>query len=126
MALDPIRYVMVPKLYAILLCLPLLTIIAIFLGIMGGVVTAIFYLDLSITSFYNQVLISLTLKDILTGLFKSLFFAYIILCVGCYSGLRARGGSEGVGIATTKAVVASIFLGIVADSILGLVFYFKG
>ncbi|UCE07897.1 MAG: MlaE family lipid ABC transporter permease subunit [bacterium] len=125
MSLNPIRYVVVPKFHGITLTMPLLTILADLVGILGGFVIAITYLQLSASAFFNELVTVLILKDVLTGLFKSVIFAWIIVIVACYQGLRVTGGAEGVGRATTASVVASIFFVIVADSILGLIFYFE-
>lgn len=125
MSLNPIRYVIVPKFHGITLTMPLLTILSDLIGILGGFVIGITYLQLSATAFFNELVTVLIMKDVLTGLFKSIVFAWIIIIVACYFGLRVTGGSEGVGKATTASVVASIFFVIVADSILGLIFYFE-
>ena len=124
MALNPVRYVIVPKFHAITITMPLLTILADLLGIFGGLIIGITYLQLSATAFFNELLTVVILKDILTGLFKSIIFAWIIVIIGCYNGLQVQGGAEGVGKATTASVVMSIFMVIIADSILGLIFYF--
>lgn len=124
MALNPVRFVIVPKFHAITFTMPLLTIMADLVGILGGFVIGVTYLQLSATAFFNELLSVLILKDVLTGLFKSVVFAWIILIIACYQGLNVSGGAEGVGKATTASVVASIFLVIVADSIMGLIFYF--
>lgn len=125
MSLNPIRYVIVPKFHGITLTMPLLTILSDLIGILGGLVVAIVYLQLSAAAFMNELLTVLVLKDVLTGLLKSIVFAWIIIIVACYHGLKVSGGAEGVGKATTASVVASIFWVIVADSILGLIFYFE-
>ncbi len=124
MALNPIRFIVVPKFHAITLTMPLLTILADLLGIFGGFIIGITYLQLSAAAFINELLTVLFLKDVMTGLFKSVVFAWIIVIVGCYFGMQVKGGAEGVGKATTASVVASIFYVIIADSILGLIFYF--
>jgi len=124
MSLNPIRYVVVPKFHGITLTMPMLTIFSDFLGILGGFIIGITYLQLSPTAFLNELASVLIMKDVLTGLFKSIIFAWIIIIVACYFGFKVTGGSEGVGRATTASVVASIFYVIVADSIMGLIFYF--
>jgi phospholipid/cholesterol/gamma-HCH transport system permease protein len=124
MSLNPIRYVVVPKFHGITLTMPLLTIFSDFLGILGGFIIGITYLQLSATAFLNELATVVIMKDVLTGLFKSIIFAWIIIIVACYYGLKVTGGSEGVGKATTASVVASIFYVIIADSIMGLIFYF--
>lgn len=123
MALNPVRYVLVPKIYAISITMPLLTILSMIIGIAGALMIGLVYLHIGIEPFYNEVVSALVLKDIITGLIKSIVFAWIIVIVGAYYGFRVKGGSEGVGRATTMSVVASIFMVILADSILGLIFY---
>ncbi|RLC49130.1 MAG: ABC transporter [Candidatus Cloacimonadota bacterium] len=124
MALNPIRFVVVPKFYAITLCAPLLTILSDVIGIIGGFVIGITYLQISPQAFINEVIKVMILKDIITSLVKSIVFAWIIVLIGSFFGFRASGGAEGVGRVTTSSVVASIFMVIVADCILGLIFYF--
>jgi phospholipid/cholesterol/gamma-HCH transport system permease protein len=124
MALNPVRYLVVPKMHAMLVSLPLLTIIADCLGIFGGMIISYFYLDISPVVFYNRMSDSLIFRDILTGFVKSVIFAGLIVITGSFYGFRVKGGSEGVGRITTASVVTSIFLVILADSILGLLFYF--
>lgn len=124
MALNPVRYIVVPKFYAITLTMPLLTILSMLIGIFGAMVIGYTYLDIGIAPFYQQVVDALVFRDIITGLVKSVVFAWIIVITGAYYGFRVKGGAEGVGKATTASVVASVFLVILADSILGLIFYF--
>lgn len=124
MGLNPIRFIVVPKFHAITLCMPLLTIMADFIGIGGGFIIGVTYLELSATAFFNELLTVVFLIDIVSGIVKSIVFAWIIIIVGSYCGFTVKGGAEGVGKATTASVVISIFTIIVADSILGLLFYF--
>lgn len=124
MGIDPVPYLIVPKLYAIVLTLPLLTVLANIIGIIGGMVIGLTYLNLDLIPFYKEVIAVLRYKEIFTFLVKSVTFAVIIVITGTYFGLKVKGGAEGVGKMTTAAVVTSIFLVIIADSILGLIFYF--
>jgi phospholipid/cholesterol/gamma-HCH transport system permease protein len=123
MALNPIRYVIVPKMHASIFTMPLLTILADMMGILGGIIISYFYLDLSFPVFFNRMAEVLLFKDIIIGAFKSIVFATLIVQTGSYYGFRVSGGSEAVGRFTTAAVVTSIFLVILADSIIGLIFY---
>ncbi|MCK4311250.1 MAG: MlaE family lipid ABC transporter permease subunit [Candidatus Cloacimonetes bacterium] len=125
MAINPIRYVVVPKFHAITICIPLLVTISTLIGIFGGLIIAITYLDLSAVVFFNRVFEVLTMKDALVGLGKSFFFAWVIVIIGSYYGFNVKGGAEGVGKVTTQAVVASIFWVIILDAINSLIFYFK-
>lgn len=123
MAMNPIRFVIVPKMYGGFITMPFLTIIADVLGILGGMLIAYFYLDISPVVFINRMGESLYNRDILIGIFKSLIFAGLIVLTGSFFGLRVTEGAEGVGKVTTLAVVVAIALVIIADSILGLIFY---
>ncbi|MCF7859350.1 MAG: MlaE family lipid ABC transporter permease subunit [Candidatus Cloacimonetes bacterium] len=125
MGIDPIRYVVVPKFHAITICIPLLVTASTLIGIFGGLIIAVTYLDLSATVFINRVFDVLTLRDALIGLGKSFFFAWVIVIIGSYYGFNVKGGAEGVGKVTTQAVVASIFWVIILDAINSLIFYFK-
>ncbi|MBM4320585.1 MAG: MlaE family lipid ABC transporter permease subunit [Deltaproteobacteria bacterium] len=123
MGLDPVEFLAVPRLLAILLTMPLLTVLADLLGICGGFIVGVFYLDISATAFLNQTLTSLAPKDLLTGLVKSLAFAWGIGLIGLHYGFKVRGGAAEVGRTTTASVVASIFYIIVADCLFSVVFY---
>lgn len=122
MAINPIRYVVVPKFHAITICMPLLVIISMLVGIFGGIIVAVTYLNLSVTAFYNQMLNALVIKDVLISLLKSTFFAWAIVIIGSFYGFRVEGGAEGVGKATTLSVVTSIFAVILIDVIFSLLY----
>lgn len=124
MAIQPIRFIVVPKFLAISGVTPLLTIFSNAIGIIGGFLVAVFYLEIPPTAFAQELIQSIQIRDVLIGEFKSLIFAWIILVIGAYAGFKVSGGSEGVGQVTTQAVVASIFLIILADSLFSLFFYF--
>ena len=125
MALDPLRLVAVPKMWAMLLTVPLLTVLANFIGLAGGTLTGVLSLDISPSTFINRVQNALLLKDILTGLVKSVSFAWIITVVSVFRGLRFRGGAAGVGEATTSSVVTAIFAIIFLDLTWGMLFYLR-
>ena len=117
MGINETRFLVVPRFYAITITQPSLTIMANFVGVLGGFIIGVFYLELSAAAYMEQTIQSLTIGDLATGLSKSLVFAWIIVLIGCFTGLNITGGAEGVGRATTTSVVASIFFIIVADSI---------
>jgi phospholipid/cholesterol/gamma-HCH transport system permease protein len=123
MGLNPLRFVVVPKLYASMFTIPFLIILANVSGITGGAVAA--YINLNITPeiFINRMGSVMYNKDLLTGLIKSQVYAGIIVLTGSFYGLKVERGAEGVGKVTTEAVVTSISLVILADSIIGLLFY---
>ena len=123
MAINPVRYVVIPKMHGSVVTLPFLTILANFMGILGGMLIAFLDLDITPQVFFNRMTESLYNRDILIGIFKSLVFAGIIVLTGSFLGMKADKGAEGVGRVTTLAVVVAISLVIVADSIMGLIFY---
>ncbi|MFN9458888.1 MAG: MlaE family ABC transporter permease [Acidobacteriota bacterium] len=112
---DPVKKLVTPRLLATCLTLPLLTIIADFVGIVGGYMVAVPLLRLTTGSqYWNNAWRSLEYNDIAQGLIKPLLFAFIIALVGCLYGMRTTGGTQGVGRATTQAVVvASVWIFIV-------------
>ena len=123
MGLSHVSFLFVPRMTALLLVLPCLTILADAVGIFGGFLLSISTLDFSSTRYLNQTASALVMKDLITGLVKSGFFALIIAVVGCYQGINTEGGAEGVGKATTSSVVTSIFLIIAADVFFTALFY---
>lgn len=123
MGMDPLRYLAVPRLLAIVLMVPLLTTLADVLGILGGFVVGIFYLDIAWNAFALQLLKALAPFDLVTGLFKSIAFAFGIGLIGLYYGFTVSGGAGEVGRTTTASVVASLFYIIVADSLFSVLFY---
>ncbi len=123
-AVNPVKYLVVPRLAALVVMLPVLTIFADLIGIFGSFVLCIFKLDISAPLFYSMVVQSLTMKDIMTGLIKTICFGAIIATVGCHEGFKVQSGAEGVGKATTSSVVLSFILIIVADCLFTTVFYF--
>jgi phospholipid/cholesterol/gamma-HCH transport system permease protein len=126
MGLDSVRYLVVPKYLALLVMMPCLTLISDLMGILGGAIFEIIQLDQTFRMFLTATRDFLVMRDITTGLIKSLVFGLIITGVGCYEGFSVEGGAEGVGKATTSSVVVSIFLIIFADVIFTGVFYYTG
>jgi phospholipid/cholesterol/gamma-HCH transport system permease protein len=123
MGLNPVRFVIVPKMYGSIITMPFLTIIADILGIAGGLVIAATYLDISPIVFMHRMQEALNMKDIIFGIIKSIVFAYVIVITGSYFGFKVKHGAQGVGRVTTMAVVVSLSLVIIADSIMSLIFY---
>lgn len=115
MAADPVKKLVAPKLVATLIMLPALTVLGDAFGIFGGLLMAVFQLDLTAGFYMNDVFSELTIADIINGTGKSFFFAWAIAIVGCYNGLTARGGADGVGRATTNTVVLASILVLVSD-----------
>jgi phospholipid/cholesterol/gamma-HCH transport system permease protein len=126
MALDPVRFLVAPKLVAMLLMMPCLTTWADFMGITGGAIFGVTNAGFTITTYYQATLDALQSRDIVTGLIKSIMFGVVITAVGCQEGFLTGAGSEEVGRSTTTAVVKSIFLVILVDFIFTALFYVTG
>jgi phospholipid/cholesterol/gamma-HCH transport system permease protein len=124
MGLNPVRFLVVPKVLALVVMMPLLTVISNVAGVLGGYLVGVVILDLGSDAYLSQTVQSLLITDILTGLVKSVVFGVIIGIVGAQRGLGVRGGPEAVGLATTSAVVASIILCIVANACFTTFFYY--
>jgi len=123
MALEPVDFLLVPKFVAMMVMMPCLTMAADTAGILGGAIFTYASLGMGLRNYLSMTVEVVLLRDIITGLIKSLAFGMIIVQVGCFEGFHVRGGPEGVGRATTKAVVQSIFLVIVADLVFTAFFY---
>lgn len=124
MALNPVRYLVVPRFLALLIMLPCLTIFADIIGIFGGFLVGVFNLHLNPYRYITFSFQFMLWKDFWTGIVKSACFGVIIAMIGCYMGLRTKGGAEGVGKSTTLSVVTSFILIILFDCILTGIFYF--
>jgi phospholipid/cholesterol/gamma-HCH transport system permease protein len=123
MALDPIQVLVTPKFVGLLVVMPCLTVVADLAGILAGGLFVYSEIGMGIPLYIRSVLNALYLRDITSSLFKSIVFATLIVQVGCLKGFRARPTPEGVGRAATAAVVASIFLVIMADLLFTALFY---
>ena len=123
-AVNPVKYLVVPRFVALVLMLPALTMFAIFVGIFGGYLICVYKLNISPSMFINMATQSLHMKDLVTGMLKTFVFGAIIALVGCYHGLQVRGGAEGVGKATTASVVIAFILIIMTDCLFTTLFYF--
>lgn len=124
MGINPIRFLVVPKLIALVVMLPALTIIADFIGILGGFLLSITILELHPINYIQQTENALMIKDVITGLVKAGAFAVVITVVGAFEGFKVEGGAEEVGRRTTASVVLSIFLVIAFDCFFTALFYF--
>lgn len=123
MGIPFVDFIAVPKLLAMVVTVPLLTVFADVLGILGGWMVGMAYLDLAPVPYLQRSVEALVPKDLVTGLFKSVVFAWGIALIGLYYGLGVRGGAQEVGLATTRSVVSAIFFIIVADSLFSILFY---
>jgi phospholipid/cholesterol/gamma-HCH transport system permease protein len=124
MAISPIRFLVTPKFLAMIVMLPCLTIWANAMGILGGSLFGVAQADFTFGRYIQASLDSLLLRDIMTGLVKSVMFGITITAVGCQEGLDTGAGAEQVGRSTTRAVVVSIFLVVLVDLVFTTLFFF--
>jgi phospholipid/cholesterol/gamma-HCH transport system permease protein len=123
---DPVQKLVTPRLIATAAMLPLLTVIADFVGMCGGFVIAEAFLNLPARQYWSSVWRALVWDDVTQGLLKPLIFAVIISLMGCYQGLRTTGGTQGVGRSTTEAVVWATVLIFVVDLLITKIFVSGG
>ena len=125
MGIPPVAYLVYPKLLAMLAALPLLTVIGDVTGIAGGMLVGM-TMDIPLQAYWMRTIAVLDPVTFILGIVKTLFFAVLITFAGCYCGFRAPGDAQGVGRGATSAVVLSIFLVVIADAILTLLYSFIG
>ena len=118
MGTDPNRKLVTPRVLAAVLMLPLLTAIMDFIGLLGGCASSVFSLRLGAVEFWRRAIDALDFADLMQGFTKPLVYGFILATIGCYKGLTVRGGTQGVGRATTQAAVLGSVLIIVADAFL--------
>jgi phospholipid/cholesterol/gamma-HCH transport system permease protein len=126
LGLDPVEILVLPRLLAMMIALPLLTLYADLLSLAGGAAMAMIVLDISLSQFLNQLREAVVVSTFWVGMVKAPVFAFLIALVGCYEGLRVTASAESVGLHTTRSVVESIFLVIVADAAFSILFSFMG
>ena len=122
MGIQPMELLVLPKLLALIIALPLLTVYADIMGIFGGMVMANVQLDIAFSTFFDRLEVALTLKSYLVGVGKAPVFAAIIAIIGCYQGFQVSGSAESVGRRTTISVVQSILAVIVVDAAFSVAF----
>lgn len=118
MAVDPVKYLVLPRILAAVLMVPILTVVSDFFGILGGYFVGVKLLGINSGIFLSKIYEIVELSDILNGLYKSVVFGLILALVGCYKGFYTSGGAAGVGRATTASVVLSSVLILVFDYVL--------
>jgi phospholipid/cholesterol/gamma-HCH transport system permease protein len=121
MGFSPTLFLVIPRMAAAVLVVPLLTLFSDLFAIMGGLVISISMLDLTVSTYIDQTIKALSLFEFMWGLMKSVVFAALIAWIGCLRGFEVRGGSAQVGNAATSAVVSGIFLIILFDSIFAVI-----
>jgi phospholipid/cholesterol/gamma-HCH transport system permease protein len=126
LGLDPYRFLVLPRVVALVLVLPILTALADLIGVAGGLVTSIGMLDLTPRAYLTETRAALDLKDVLSGLFKSVVFGLAVALISCQRGLSTTGGAAGVGRSTTSAVVAILFHLVFLDAMFTVLFHVHG
>ena len=127
MGINPNHFLVLPRVLAACMVVPILTLFSDLFAISGGLVVGVTMLDLTVSGYTNQTINTLTLFDVFWGVFKSGLFALLISWTGCLKGFQVKGGAAGVGQATTSAVVTSIFLIVLSDSLLVVILrYWNG
>jgi len=126
MGFDPTRFLVTPKIIATVIVVPLLTIFSDLFAIGGGLIVGILMLDLTANAYLTQTVNSLAFFDVFWGFIKSAVFAFLIAWIGCLRGFQVRGGAASVGEKTTSAVVTSIFMIILLDSIFAVILRYWG
>lgn len=122
MALNPVKYVIVPKFHAITLTMPLLVAFSILISMGAGLLISVGFLDVAMEVYITRSINILAVKDIVITLIKTITFSWLIVIIGAYYGMKVTGGAEGVGKATTSSVVTSIFAVILADAAFSLIY----
>jgi phospholipid/cholesterol/gamma-HCH transport system permease protein len=126
LGLSPYGFLVYPRIIALVLVVPLLTLVGDLCGILGGVFVSMLRLDITLTAYWQRTLEVLDLWDVASGVLKSVVFGWAIALVACQRGLATRGGAAGVGLSTTSAVVASLFSLVVIDALFTVIFNLYG
>ena len=120
---DPLRYLVLPRLLAGMITLPMLVLVADIIGVFGGYLVGVYKLGFNPQAYLNGTWQHLETNDVVSGLVKAAVFGFIIALMGCYQGYHSRGGAEGVGRATTHAVVAASILILIVDYLITAAFF---
>jgi phospholipid/cholesterol/gamma-HCH transport system permease protein len=123
MAANPVKHLIVPRIVAGVVMLPVLTIVSDFMGILGGYFVGVVILDINEGSFVKNITRYVDLEDLYNGLIKAAVFGLILSLIGCYKGFNTSGGAEGVGRATTEAVVLSSITILISDYFLTAIMF---
>jgi phospholipid/cholesterol/gamma-HCH transport system permease protein len=124
MGIDPVRYLVVPRLLAMIIMMPVLTVLGEGVGLFAGWLISVTTLHLDPTFYVKNSIDAVEQKDLFTGLLKATCFGAIVGTVGCFYGIQVEGGAEGVGKATTKSVVTSLTSMLAMDALLTTIIYF--
>ena len=126
MGLHPIEVLVLPRIIALVITMPLLTFFANIMGLLRGALASSLFLDFTLGQYFDRLQDVIDIKHFWVGMVKAPVFAFVIAVVGCYEGLQGTGSAESVGRLTTKAVVESIFLVIILDAAFSILFVSMG
>jgi phospholipid/cholesterol/gamma-HCH transport system permease protein len=126
MALNPIEWLVVPRIVALVVSMPLLVFFGNIVGLLGGAFACMIYLDFTLVQFFSRLRDTVDIWHFWTGMIKAPVFAFVIAAVGCYEGLQVSGSAESVGRQTTKSVVEAIFFIIALDALFSIIFLLAG
>ena len=118
MAVSPVNYLIVPRMLACMIVVPILTVFGDVIGVLGGYLTAVYYSGISPYTFTHSITQYALIYDMTGGLIKAIFFGNVIAVLGCHYGLNAPSGAEGVGKATMQTVVTSIIVIFILNAVL--------
>jgi phospholipid/cholesterol/gamma-HCH transport system permease protein len=122
MGINPLQFVVVPKLFALSMTMPILSLAASIVGVVAGYVVAVVYLDIASKLMISEILKNIFLMDVVANVVKSVVFSWLIVWIGAFHGFRVHGGAEAVGRETTQSVVNGIFIIICADAVFSFIF----
>lgn len=125
-AIDPIRFLVVPRVFATTVMMVCIAVVGDMMGIFGGMITAQFFLDINYHQYLSRTFDQVKIQDFHTGLWKAAVFGMLISSLACFLGLRVTGGAQGVGVATTRTVVLTIVGLIFVDLMFTAAFYYLG
>jgi phospholipid/cholesterol/gamma-HCH transport system permease protein len=120
---NPMKYLVAPRLLAGIIALPLLVLVADVLGVMGGFIVSTLKLGFNVTGYVTNTISFVQIEDVVSGLVKAAVFGFLIALMGCYQGYNSKGGAQGVGSATTLAVVTASILILAFDYVLTEMFF---
>ena len=123
MSVNPVNYLIVPRMLACMFVVPILTVFGDVIGVVGGWVIAVYYSGISSYTYMNSIHTFVDVFDLTGGVIKAIFFGNVIAVLGCYYGLHSPDGAEGVGKATTKTVVSSIIVIFILNAVLTFILY---
>jgi phospholipid/cholesterol/gamma-HCH transport system permease protein len=123
LAIDPVGYLVTPRVISGMIMLPILIVFADIIAILGAAAVAIFFVDVEPETFFNGMKMFFEVSDVTSGMMKAVVFGGLIAILGCFHGFKAHGGAEGVGIATTRAVVTASVLVLVSDFVMATLLF---